>query len=307
MEFLLLLVLLVTACSSEYSNLQSRNVSEIREVLLTPPEAGTLKLTTLSQEDLNSLSMTEFPGYIDPATISGLVGLYSTATHLESVYISGYKRNDTYEKEGSDIGVHTLRFNSDDLSPILDNFILHSIYQRNRYIFLHKDNVLVVLWADEESDLPLISEIAGKLSQRIGMVIVDPNNPPPYTVEKCGFQERFNCIKHSINPDNIVLWLENDARTDVIIRNLTVRSNSLKGGDCTTGIINKFLPRGENTAFKLETGSTPFSCYYQDLDKEKNLYRITVDYKVMNGSEDADKGGSEYTVLKGAILAVPPS
>ena len=120
--FFLLLVLLVTACSSEDSSFQSRNVSEIREVLLMPAEAGTLRLTTLSQEGLNSLRMTEFPGYIDPATIIGLVGLYSTATHLESVYISGYKKNGTYENEGSDIGVHTLRFNSDDLSPTLDGF-----------------------------------------------------------------------------------------------------------------------------------------------------------------------------------------
>ena len=140
----------------------------------------------------------------------------------------------------------------------------------------------------------------------LAWVVVDPSDPPPYTVEKCGFQAGFNCIKHSINQDNIVLWLENADRTIVIIRNITVRSDALKGGDCTTGIINTFLAGGESAAFELDNGSTEFSCYYQDLNKEKNLYRITVDYKVMDGP-DADKGGSEYSVLKGAILAAPPS
>ena len=299
--FIVFLVFLVAACSSDNSLLPKNEVPEIQEVLLTPQEKGNLKLKTLTPKQLAGLDITEFPGYVEPHIMVKTTQLYKTADHLETVYLTGYEEGEI------DIGIHTLTFNSDNLDPVLDDFISHSIYQGGRYIFLRKENVIVGVVGDKDVDLRRLAEISNKLSQRLDMDIVDPDKPPPHTPEKCRFQYSFNCIGHSISNTNVVLWMENVAGKNVIIRDVTLTSKALKGGDCTTGIINKPFPRGARTAFELNKSSTQDSCYYEDLDREKNLYRITVTYKVIDDLEGTDDGDLGYSVLKGVLLARPPS
>ena len=292
----LLIVFLLAACSSDNSGLPKREVPEIQEVVLTPAEQGTLKLNPVTRKRLGSLGMTEFPGYIDPNIAIRLSELYNATHPIKSLYIA------EYEKGEKDIAVHTLTFHSDNLKPVLDDFISYSIYYGERTLFLHNEDTIVVVSTEIESDLPLITEIANKLSQRLGMEVVDLDQPPAGTPEKCGFEYEFRCINHSIGYSNVVLWLENGAEWGLIrVRDVTVTSEALKGGNCTTGIINKYLTRNESTAFVLDKSLTQDSCYYEDRNREKNLYRIKITYNVIDGSENADD------IVRGVLLARPPS
>ena len=301
MMFIVFLVFLVVACSSDNSPLPKHEVPEVQEVLLTPQEKENLKLKTLTPQELTGFGMTAFPGYIDPRIVVKTTQLYKTADYLETVYLA------EYEEEEITVGIHTLTFNSDDLGPVLDDLISQSIYQGGKYIFLRKENVVVGVVGDTNIDLQRLAEISNKLSQRLDMDIVDPYKPPAHTPEKCVFQYGFSCNNHHIGNTNIVLWVESVARKAVIIRDVTLTSKALKGGDCTTGIINKPFPSGARTAFELDKSSTQDLCYYEDLNREKNLYEITVTYKIIDdieGTEDSDSG---YAVLKGVLLARPPS
>ena len=173
--------------------------------------------------------------------------------------------------------------------------------QGDRVIILHKGNAIVIVWADSSSDLPLITDIADKLSERLGMKVLDFNEPPAGTPDRCVFQYRFSCIKHSISDNDVTLLLKNSAGRDLVIRDVKVTSEAIKGGDCTTDIINKPLPRGKTVAFILNRTSTNSQCYYEDAGREKNLYRITV-----NHNPQLHAGPGYYTD-KGVLLARPPS
>ena len=119
---------------------------------------------------------------------------------------------------------------------------------------------------------------------------------------KCVFQYRFSCIKHSISHNDVTLLLKNSAGKDLVIREVKVTSEALKGGDCTTGIINETLPQGKTVAFILNRTSTNSSCYYEDAGREKNLYRITVKH-----NDPLHAGRLGYSSNKGVLLARPPS
>ena len=180
---LLFLVFAVAACSSVGETPGNENSEdkvsegEVTEVVLTPSEQGSLKLTTPSQEELAELYMEQNPGYSNPEIFVDLYGISRNVVNPESAYIAAYETG----MPGTEIGINTLVFNSNNLDSVLDAFISHSVLQGGREIILHKGNAIVIVWADSRSDLPLITDIADKLSERLGMKVLDFNEPPAGT------------------------------------------------------------------------------------------------------------------------------
>ena len=158
----LLSVFAVAACSS----------GEVKEVVLTPSEQGTLQLTDLTPSQLATVGMVEHPGYANTSAFNRRFP--SAEFELESLYLAGY------ETSGREISLATMVVTSGNVNAALEffgseSFVSEAVQDGSRYSLLHKGNVFVLISLDSESDLPPISDVADKLSRRLGMDVLDLN------------------------------------------------------------------------------------------------------------------------------------
>ena len=168
----ILLIIIVTACTS----------GEIKEVVLTPSEQGTLKLSMPTQSELAELGLKENPGYVDLEMY-----LYNPVSSSEyndspkSMHLALYQKDETSFSQ-PDLTIMTLVLNnSKDADEVLEELfsMLFSIQSLTPDetgsgpvlpMALRKGNTVVLLGGDISIDLASISD---KLSQRLGMEIVD--------------------------------------------------------------------------------------------------------------------------------------
>ena len=130
------------------------------EVVLTLLERGALDIANLTEFELLSLGMDENPGYVDAEKVLEF-------PLAQTVYAAFYE----LRPGGDHLVIATVTFNSPgDLDADLEEIKSASV--DGDWVLLRDGNVLVVVEHAEDSEL--VAGIADKLSRRLGMVVVYP-------------------------------------------------------------------------------------------------------------------------------------
>ena len=138
--------------------------SDELEVVLTPSEMGTLKLASLTEGQLLHLSMGGNPGYMSRETLS------RDFPDVDAAYVAVYE---TSQRDGL---IYVVMFgfdNSEDLEATLELFS----DEASELIFLRSGNTLVLVLAENQGHSVLVSEVAGRLSRRLGMEVLNLDQP----------------------------------------------------------------------------------------------------------------------------------
>ena len=152
---LLLSVFAAAACSSD----------DIKEVTLTPSEQGTLKLAELGSSELAVLGMKEHPGYVGYSFRSRF------SANLKSMYLASYETD-----SGSFIVVMTVVAHGSGLDSVVESFVTDEPMESGiggKYRVLTRGNSLVLVGSSDGTDSEMVTEISNKLSQRLGMEVLD--------------------------------------------------------------------------------------------------------------------------------------
>ena len=132
-------------------------------VVLTLSERGALNIANLTEVELLSLGMDENPGYVDAEKVSEF-------PLAQTVYFAFYE----LRPGGDRLVIATVTFNnSGDLDADLEEIKSASV--DGDWVLLRDGNVLVVVEHEEDSEI--VAGIADKLSRRLGMVVVYPEEP----------------------------------------------------------------------------------------------------------------------------------
>lgn len=275
----------LTQTQNQNATQEDEETSEeiIKEVTLTPAERGDLKAPTVTEEVLERLGMTEYPGYSDDYdfhTGTAMTG-FRKRLPLESLYVAGYGYN-----EDVNVIILTMVFSPDNIkndSRIIydlldcnwvgcDQAFLEEIAQSpielesSKYRFLRKGRTVVFIRGDDKIDSAWIEDTANKISQRIGIKFVDFQKVlHQIKLKRCNFSKKFECKDYFLHDESTEVILKSKIGEEVKIEEIFATSDSFIGGKCTTGQIDKLMAAGEEYRFELNLGETgSMGCEYNE-------------------------------------------
>ena len=288
---LLLSVFSLAACSlGDKSPADQVSMGNITAVLLTDSERGDLKPVERSPDALVEFGMEQNPGY-SKGSKSHLPSYFGLPPS-ESLYIADYGIKIEYVLSYY-LSVITSVFKPENVDDALRASYALKYYAPHSVI-LTKNNTVTFIFGHAISStltkipddirLPSPKNVAGNISQRFGMEIVEINRTPEF----CVFNKLFSCVNYSVNDGSIELLLQNDAGGEIKIREITITAAPyyLKSSECGTGAIDKSLSNGPSRRFVLNKNTTSDGgeCNYGKDWREKNLYHLAFDV-TLNGTE----------------------
>ena len=285
---LLFVAVSVTACSSggETSG-DKTSTGEITAVVLTDSERGEYRLAKLTQNQLERLSMEKNPGHFMGDEY--LIGTFESYSGLhfpepESSYLAIYEKgnplkiNEIGYPEAATLSVITYVFNSETIDAALRTLYSSMSFASTEFALLNKGNIVVLLWLGDRVGIsndhsPSVADVAGSISQRFGMEIVEIDRVPEF----CSVSDFFSCVNYSVTDGGMEIVLQNNAG-EVEIREIIASSDLIEGSECGTGEIKRSLPDGSRNRFVLNKSSVGSACNYGEGWREKNRYTLKVSF-----------------------------
>ena len=283
---------------------------KVKEVTLTQDERGDLKTVTVSREVLEKVKMTENPGYTEDHGLIRHSGYSGKEPPLESLYIAYYGYDNAPDfmimtlilKTGDekDTGHYALQCKQRNCADVfIDAFALEKIDVKNSsYRFLQNGRTLVYVRGNDKIEAGIIEDVANKLSQRLGMEIVDFREVlQRIKLRNCNIQNNLECTDYFVNikKGKIELALKNNVGSEIEIKEVAVTSDAIIGRKCTTGQIDKRLLPGSEYKFELNLTETGSRCEYDESSREKtvpfladpkvDLYSVSIKHTIQSRPE----------------------
>ncbi|MFH1591425.1 MAG: CARDB domain-containing protein [archaeon] len=174
------------------------------------------------EEHPDFLSWMRNPGFL-PMEMYGEALMGLDIQDVESVYSAVYQK----PGEHRDIGVMTISFiSASTLDLALPDFLaLVEEQDVDRFVLLKKNEHLVMVWADSDSEHDIIVDVAGDLVTRLGLQYVDSSSGGGgggggFVPERCALVSGINCADMSLTPEQLRLKVVNGIGNDITITGL---------------------------------------------------------------------------------------